>query len=264
MTTSNKQADNGRRNRGWLRRGHRWLGIGLALFVLLLSCTGIALNHSGDWNLGGRYLSWSWLLNAYGIEAPAPYASFSDRGHYAALLGQRLYFDQHEIAEGVEVLTGVIVTGELALVTTDHVAYVLTINGDLVEHLDLSQFLSVAIEKAGRLNDRVVIASTESRYRSDTGITHFELWSEPYDDVAWSQASPLPTARLTLLQDQYRGRGLSVERLLIDIHSGRFVGRVGPMFMDLVALLLIVLSATGLLLWIRRSGRKNGANGNGN
>ena len=229
----------------------------MAIFILALSCTGLALNHSDDWNLGGRYLSWPWLLKAYGIEAPAPSASFSDRGHYAALLGRRLYFDRQEIANGVDVLTGVVVTAELAMLVTDHRAYVLTIDGDLVEHLNLSQFLSGSIEKAGRLDDHVVIASQQSRYRSDTDMTGFQIWSEPRDEaVAWSQVSPLPGELLAVLQDLYRGRGLSIERLLMDIHSGRIVGRIGPMFMDVVALLLIVLSATGLLLWMRPAARK--------
>jgi hypothetical protein len=57
-----------------------------------------------------------------------------------------------------------------------------------------------------------------------------------------------------VLKEQYRGRGLSVERVIADLHSGRVIGIVGPFVMDVVAVLLIVLSLSGLLLWLRPRG----------
>jgi hypothetical protein len=260
MTTSSKPVNGAHRPNGWLRRSHRWLGVGLALFLLLLSCTGIALNHSDDWNLDSNYVSWPWLLDAYGIRAPALSANFSDREHHAALLGQRLYFDEREIADGVGALTGLIVTGELAMVTSGDRAFVLTMDGELVEQLDVSPRLPGAIERLGRMGERAVISSTGRNFRSDSDLSGFEAWSgSDGDDVAWSRASPLPAPLLISLQDQYRGRGLTIERLLIDIHSGRIVGTVGPLLMDLVALLLIVLSLTGLTMWMRASRPGNGS-----
>lgn len=259
MNTSSTPANGTSRQNGWLRRGHRWLGIGLSLFVLLLSCTGIALNHSDNWGLGNRYVSWNWLLDAYGMRAPAPSASFSDSEHHAALLGKRLFFDQREIADGVDVLTGVVVIGKLALVTSDDSAFVLTTAGELVERLDLSQQLPGAIDRAGRLGESAVIFSGTASYQSDTGLSGFvQTNAVAHGDVAWSSPASLPASLLASIQDQYRGRGLTVERLLSDVHSGRIVGGSGPLFMDAVAFLFILLSATGLYMWLRSSGRKNG------
>ena len=62
---------------------------------------------------------------------------------------------------------------------------------------------------------------------------------------------------LESLSRDYRGRGLSWERLLADLHSGRILGAAGTYFMDFIALSLIVLSMTGLFQWRRRR------NGNG-
>jgi hypothetical protein len=245
-----------------LRLAHRWIGIGLAAFVILLSGTGIAINHSDNWNLNNRYVTWSWLLDAYGIRAPVLSASFSDRGHYAALLGHRLYFDHREITDNVDSLTGLVVTGELALLTTDDSAFVLTIEGDLVEQLDLSQRLPGRIEALGRSQNSAVIYSADSIFRSDKDVTQFEEWSNTSDaDIVSSQVLPLPDSILSSLQNQYRGRGLSIERLLTDVHSGRLVGKSGPLFMDAIAVLLMLLSATGLFMWLRGSGYKNGSDG---
>ncbi|MDX1499627.1 MAG: hypothetical protein R3176_07005, partial [Woeseiaceae bacterium] len=68
---------------------HRWLGLAAVLFVLLLSVTGIALNHGSDWGLDRRYVSWDWAIAALGVRAPAPAASFADREHRVTQLGGR-------------------------------------------------------------------------------------------------------------------------------------------------------------------------------
>ena len=59
---------------------------------------------------------------------------------------------------------------------------------------------------------------------------------------------------------QYRGHGLSLERLLLDFHSGRIFGPAGVVIYDLLALVLGFLAISGLVLFLR--GRRNGA-GNG-
>jgi hypothetical protein len=71
---------NGSARRRRLRRGHRWVGLSLVIFVLFLSISGITLNHSVDLELDQRYVSWPWLLAAYGLDVPAPAASFADSG----------------------------------------------------------------------------------------------------------------------------------------------------------------------------------------
>jgi uncharacterized iron-regulated membrane protein len=61
----------------------------------------------------------------------------------------------------------------------------------------------------------------------------------------------VPDELLQSLQAKYRGRGLSVERVLADVHSGRIVNITGPYLMDAVGLLLIALSVTGIVMWAR-------------
>lgn len=55
------------------------------------------------------------------------------------------------------------------------------------------------------------------------------------------------------------GRWLSLERILLDVHSGRIFGHYGPWLMDGAALMLLILAATGIIGWLRGRG-DNGAN----
>ena len=47
----------------------------------------------------------------------------------------------------------------------------------------------------------------------------------------------------------YLANILTLERVLLDLHSGRIMGAVGPWIMDAAAILLLVLALTGIWMW---------------
>jgi hypothetical protein len=241
-----------------LRRVHRWLGTIAALFVLILSATGIALNHSSDWDLDSRYVSSGWLLDAYGFRAPEIGASFVDRGYRVTLLGGRLYLGEREIAEGVDVLTGLVALDPLLLVTSRQQVLLFTVEGDLVERMSVPSDLQGPVERAGRAGNQAVIAAAGRNYGTDSDVSRFVPLEIPNPtEIDWSVRSAPPASLVNRLKEQYRGRGLSIGRVIADVHSGRVIGILGPFLMDAVAILLIVLSLSGLLLWLRpRGGRR--------
>ena len=51
---------------------------------------------------------------------------------------------------------------------------------------------------------------------------------------------------------RYRGHGLPLERVLLDLHSGRILGKWGVWLIDVVAILLFVLAITGSWMWFQR------------
>lgn len=255
MNTSPTLANGSNRGRHWLRRGHRWVGLSLVVFILFLSLSGIALNHSGGLELDRRYVSWSWLLEAYGLQVPNPAASFADAGHRATFFGGHLFVDGRDIGQTDSALTGIAVVGSLLVIGGEQSVYLVTADGEFVEAIDLGSELSGPIERVGRSDDRAVIESAGKLYRSDPDITLFQVW----DEVAaahWSVATPPDAAEMALLETAWRGRGVTVERFLLDLHSGRILGSSGPLFMDLVALFLVVLSLSGLIMSSVRNGRK--------
>jgi hypothetical protein len=254
LTTFESKTNGHGSNGSLLRRFHRWLGVALALVILLLSITGIALNHSDGWNLDSNYISSNWLLDAYGVRAPAVSASFMHGNRRATLLGKRLYLDEQEISDDADSLTGIAVLDDLILVATRDRAFVLTVDGELIEQMDLSAVLPGAIERIGSAGSFAAVSSEGTVFLSDADISGFEPGTD-IADIAWAESSAVPDALLTALQGHYRGRGLSMERVIADIHSGRIVTITGPYLMDAVAILLIILSITGIAMWTSKRGR---------
>lgn len=244
---------NGRRGaRAWLRRIHRWLGLAAVFFVLLLSFTGILLNHGADWGLDRRYVGWDWAIAALGIRAPEPAASFADRGHRVTQLGARAYFDRHEISNAAQSLTGLVVLEPLAVVATQDSLLLLTTAGEFVQQIDLTAELPAPVARIGRLDGRPVLDAGGELLIGDAEVSTFAPWpGSKQGTIVWSTASEPPAAEIAVLEDLYRGRGLTVERLLLEVHSGRILGAAGPLLLDLVAVVLIVLGISGVVVWLR-------------
>jgi hypothetical protein len=77
---------------------------------------------------------------------------------------------------------------------------------------------------------------------------------ENHEEMAaeFSSAQPLPEQLENILLKLYRGKGLSFERMLLDLHSGRFFGGFGIYFIDLAALCLISLALNGAWMWLKK------------
>jgi hypothetical protein len=262
MSQSARQGRARRRSPAWLRRVHRWLGLWAALFVLLLSVTGIALNHGSDWGLDRRHVSSSWVAAMLGVRAPEPTASFVSDGHRVTQLGRRLYLDATEVAwESDPVITGLVALEALTVVAMADGVLVLTNEGEVVERIDLGATLPGPVMAIGRANGLPVIKSGGALYLADADVTAFRPWPDGSETaVSWSSASPPPASELAVLEELYRGRAVTVERLLLEIHSGRILGAAGPLLLDLLAILLVALSVSGIFVWLL-SGRSNGREG---
>jgi hypothetical protein len=241
--------------RPWFRRYHRWLGGLAAFFVLLLAVTGVALNHGNSWKLDRTYVPWHWVVNLYGIEAPQPDDSFSSDGRRATLMGGMLFFERIVLAEDVRSLEGIVSTQGIYVLASDSEIILTTPEGELVDRIDLKGVLPGSIQRLGLKDGAAVVQSRGRYYFSDPDLNGFEARpDEPGTGIDWSDASPAPQPLVADLQNHFLGQALTVERLLLDVHSGRIAGTAGVWFMDFIALSLIVLSITGLVQWRRRNG----------
>jgi len=45
------------------------------------------------------------------------------------------------------------------------------------------------------------------------------------------------------------GDGVSLEQVILDFHSGAIFQKTGKLFFDIISILLIILSFTGIWLW---------------
>ncbi len=244
----------------FLRRWHRRLGIASALFVLVLALTGITLNHDVALHLDQRTLSGPLISALYGPKLQTSPRAVKAGGHQFIWLDGRLFFDGRDTGQHLADLRGAVVHGSEIIGAGENTLLLFTRDGTLIEALDAVSLPGPIAQIGQNPAGDLVIKSGADNYRAAAALL---AWTKSNSGaISWSSLQKdIPQDALKKALKVYRGKGVSAHRVLADIHSGRILGRFGPWLMDGVALVFIILAASGLFIWLRR--RKNGQRGRG-
>lgn len=230
---------------------HRMIGLTAALFVIMLSISGWLLNRTDNMELDKTFIQTSWLLDWYGIKPPSAIISYQVGGHWISQLGDRLYIDQDNIEGHYRQLIGAIQIDQYLVVAVTGQLLVLSRTGELIEKLEGSHGVPAGMRKIGIDQlDRIIIRSSHGFYITDQ---EFLSWDERQKaDAVWSVPQLPPPDLYDSLVERYRGAGLSIERVLLDIHSGNILGSWGKVLVDTMAVLFLLLAISGVWLWAKR------------
>ena len=239
-----------------VRRWHRRLGLLSALAVLLLSVTGLMLNHVSQLYSPNSYVSSKWVLDWYGVQAPVDVISYTKTGSASfiwadgtLLVNEKpLFFNQDEFL-GVYDYKGV------AHLFTASELHLFTRSGEFVESIDLQSTNQIESIHPSTNNNVVEL-------RTNNGSSYLDL-----DNLLFNQTIGRQTAR----PDNNQSLATELKRhspqddevklarqnlflkstVLLDVHSGRFFGSWGALLMDFFAICFLLLAASGIIAWRR-------------
>ncbi len=234
---------------------HRWSGIILLIPLTIACLTGLILNHTVDLDLSKRHVTTGWIQTRYGMTLggePKPFGL--DGKAYAATWDGKIFHRKHIIAEPSPLVGAVPLRDGTAIVTTSAVHY-FGLDGALIETLDSISLPATPISKAGRTTDLALVLETPSgTFTSDTNLLSFTA-SPSVQKTNWSTPAKATEADLKTWKTTFSGDGIPLDRLILDLHSGRFFGTIGKWIYDLTVIGVLVLSATGLVLFFCRRRR---------
>ena len=232
---------------------HRYVGLTAATLVILLVLTGIPLNHTEQYALNSRYIQQPWLLDWYGIKVPDHYKAYSTPVGTVTLLETQLYLNVQRVEGEYQQLNGAVAVGDMIVVAVENRLLLLTQRGEPIESLTGVNGIPDGIGKIGTRSDgRLGAATDQGVYLADADILSWQAVDRGHEAIAWSQPTRLNSELDARLSQAYRERILPVERVLLDLHSGRFFGSFGPWVVDAAAVLMLFLACSGILLWLKR------------
>jgi hypothetical protein len=232
---------------------HRYMGVGAALFALIIAVTGILLNHTEDFQFDSAHIKTDWILDWYGIAAPDKLLSFEANTRHVTLMGEHLYLNRKEIEGEYRDLIGAVYLNDLFVIAVSDSILLLTPRGEIVEYLRDEDGVPAGIRRIGiDKQGRLVTQGSIDYYQADDNFIGWQHWNPDLGSIQWAQPSPLDPRLKLSLQQHFRGEVLPVERVILDLHSGRFFGKAGPWIFDIAALLLILLALTGTWIWLKR------------
>lgn len=233
-----------------MRSLHRSLGATIALFVLLLSITGISLNHSDELKLDKHYLTWPWILKHYGVSNVQADAVYLLDQSVISQFGPEIFVDAKPVTTAQRPLLGGVVLDEVTVLATDDALILLNSDGEFIERMGAAAGVPPMIQNIGLFHGNPVIQTRDGMWRSDFMLDKWEEIS--LQGIGWSLPGTMPDAIQKELVQYFHGEGVTVEHVLLDVHNGRILGSLGVWLLDIITVLLMILSLTGIWMWLRR------------
>ncbi len=229
---------------------HRRLGLGVLLLVFILSITGIMLNHTEDFKLDETIIESDFILDWYDINPRGAAVNYTTKNHWISQWNQQLFFNGYSHHSEKENLQGVIAINNMIAIAFETFVLLLDNDGEIIEQVPTDMPLSI-IKIAAYKNKILLLDNQNNTYLSDSIFTR---WSaKQLQSSSWAKPSTLPAEKTKILKQAFRGHSLNLERVILDLHSGRLFHPVwGRYIMDASAIIMILLGISGIWVWWSR------------
>ncbi|MEH6552120.1 MAG: PepSY domain-containing protein [Pseudomonadales bacterium] len=239
--------------RVYLLRWHRRMGVTLAVCLLWLAATGILLNHTDDLSLDSSPVGISALQRWYLGDLPE-IRSYAIGSNWLSAANGHVFFNGIATESCTNRLQGAVVSGEYIVAACDDVLLLIADDGALIERVNSMYGLPTPVSAIASEETNVVIRSGDLIYQVDLEELSFQRL--PADTApVWVTSSPAPPKLVDKIEKSMMGEGISWERFLLDLHSGRLFGRSGILLADIFALGLAMLALSGVWVWSTKPGR---------
>lgn len=234
-----------------LQKWHRYIGLSIVLLIIPIAITGFILNHQSEKN----HVKVGWLLDWYNINTPTVTTQYTLGNQHVSQWDQDVYINQKHIGSTGQLLTGFVASGDFYILAFTSELWLMTNKGELVEKVRPLKSHTDLIKKLGLFKTGIYIHTGVDTYVSDDLLASWrrlERNNRPANTISWSKADIRATEYQHDIANRQRHRILSWQRVIQDLHSGRFFGTAGVIIVDIVGVLLIMLALSGLVMWLKR------------
>ena len=224
---------------------HRYVGLGICIFLVHLAITGIFLNHSIGLRLDKTFITWPWLLNQYNLTVPEPANIFTIGKNNFSTIDGEVFFNDKPIFLAEEDLLGVSQNQDTFILASSSTITMISNEGYIINKENVLPF---TVKNIGIFGDEIVINDSEDKIWSSESING--VWELTQNRaVQWSMEGSITPINHEKIRKYFVGDGVSLEQVILDFHSGAIFQKAGKLFFDIISILLIILSFTGIWLW---------------
>jgi len=230
---------------------HRRLGLAGLLLVFILSITGIILNHTEAFKLDETHIKSDLLLDWYDINPQGLPITFNLNEIWISQWEQQLFFNGKAFFTHAETLQGIAMVDNIIAIALQHHILLIDTDGEVVELFSLNTV--DAIKNIGLINNKIALLNEGGQlYLSNSQLSSWKLNNNALNPI-WSETTKINKFQVDQLKTAYRGDGLNLEKLILDLHSGRiFNDSWGIYIMDASAVLMMLLGLSGTWVWWSR------------
>lgn len=215
-------------------RWHRRIGLVLSVFLFGMLVSGVLLNHTDDLSLHKRFMSNTTLLQWYGV-APPPRYKFLDK--YLQVTTEGLWLDKQNLGTCSKLL-GIAILEQMRVIACTERVILLSNQAEVIDQIDEPRGLKQHFLAMSQHNQTVFLKDEQLIYQLNA------------DDLSFAVTKS--SQSLTWFTPTLASTQISLERVLLDAHSGRLLGWWGKYLVDAFAVVLCLLLISGWWLAKKR------------
>jgi hypothetical protein len=230
-----------------VRRWHGLVGAVIVFFLVYLLVSGLPLNHVEILKLDKREVSYPWLMRWYGIHAADPTQGYLLGKSYFSWEDGKWVLDDKLLTSSAGQPVGAVEVRGVNYIATATTLYLYQSDGQLLDKVEKQSLPAHPILALGKMGSNVMLQTPSAVFASVDG-QNWEKSSATGVTLSSLQDLPADVKRRTA---EILAPGISLQRILLDVHSGRIFGRYAVWVMDVASLVLLGLGLSGFWLYWR-------------
>ena len=230
-----------------VRRWHGLVGAIIVFFLVYLLVSGLAINHVEILKLDKREVSYPWLLRWYGIHVADPTQGYLMGKSYFSWDDDKWVLDDKLASSSAGQPVGAVGVRGINYVATATALYLYQSDGQLLNKVEKQSLPAYPILALGTMGRNVMVQTPSAVFASVDGLN----WEKSNSTgMTLSSLQDLP-ADVKRRSADILALGIPLQRILLDLHSGRIFGRYAIWVMDIASLVLFALGLSGFWLYWR-------------
>ena len=236
-----------------LRKLHKYLGFAFSLFILHLTVTGILLIYPKTFNIEDTYISNYFILKKYNMDTYKEVKGLVNKEDEVVIIKNNIYLNSKFIDKFSDEIINILYQkkeNKIMVLSKSYIGlyFFENIDGQLeiIDIIRLENTKKIKDLGLNLLDDKVFLKNNNDYYNLDNNYL-LELVNKKDENINWSNISKIDKKLAKYYLNIHQGKGVSLTRILTELHNGKFFGSIFTLILFFSSLSLIFLTLSSFI-----------------
>ena len=236
-----------------LRKLHKYLGFAFSLFILHLTVTGILLTYPKTFNVEETYVSNFFILKKYNMDTHREVFGLSNIEDEVVIIKNNIYINSKFVDKFNDAIINILYQKKYKRIiilskSTIGIYFFENIDGELEINDIISLENTKKIKYLGlNLSSNIVFLKNDNEYYNLDDNYLLKMVNEKDKNIKWSNISTMDKKLAKYYLNIHQGKGVSLTRILTELHNGKFFGSIFTLILFFSSLSLIFLTLSSFI-----------------
>ena len=236
-----------------LRKLHKYLGFAFSLFILHLTVTGILLIYPKTFNIEDKYISNFFILKKYNMDTYREVYALNDIEDEVVIIKNNIYINSKFVDKFKDdIISALYQKKKKKIIILSESTLAIYLFEDIDGELEINDIISLENTKKIKylglnLSDNIIFLKNDNEYYNFDDNYLLKLVNVKDKDIKWSNISKTDKKLAKYYLNIHQGKGVSLTRILTELHNGKFFGSIFTLILFFSSLSLIFLTLSSFI-----------------